>query len=285
MIENYLAKIQKMNIKDIESEMLKHEQIECPVIHRFGPGVYIREVKLYAGSVVVGHHQNFEHQNIFLQGKMTLLMDGDAKEIKAPMMFVAGPGRKIAYIHEDCVFLNIYPNIENEQSIGKLEEKFLTKSEEFSISESQKNSLLIGMTEQDRKDYNLVLNSIGLTDEQAKKISEKTDDLIELPYGAWKIKIAKSPIEGLGLFATSDLDDNENIAPAKINGKRTMAGRYANHSANPNAKRIMKNNGDIDLVAIKKIQGCRGGFDGQEITVDYRDLMSFNNLRGSTCVE
>ena len=30
-------------------------------------------------------------------------------------------------------------------------------------------------------------------------------------------------------------------------------------------------NGNINLVAIDKIYGCRGGFDGDEITIDYRE--------------
>jgi len=34
------------NVDMLESKMLKHEQVQCNVIHRFGPGTYIREVHL-----------------------------------------------------------------------------------------------------------------------------------------------------------------------------------------------------------------------------------------------
>ncbi len=36
----------------VESEMMKQEQVECSVVHSFGPGVYRREVKIPAGTFV-----------------------------------------------------------------------------------------------------------------------------------------------------------------------------------------------------------------------------------------
>jgi len=60
-IANPLPKqITPEKIEQVESCMLKEEQVDCPVTHKFGPGIYIREVFLPAGSYVVGHHHNHE---------------------------------------------------------------------------------------------------------------------------------------------------------------------------------------------------------------------------------
>jgi hypothetical protein len=38
-------------VERIESIGMNYPQAPCPVIHRFGPGVYIREVKIPAGGL------------------------------------------------------------------------------------------------------------------------------------------------------------------------------------------------------------------------------------------
>jgi SET domain-containing protein len=74
------------------------------------------------------------------------------------------------------------------------------------------------------------------------------------------------------------------IAPARIAGKRTPAGRYVNHSMNPNCKYIADENGDIYLVSLRDIDGCKGGGCGEELTVDYRQALILN-MELSTCQE
>ncbi len=56
------------------------------------------------------------------------------------------------------------------------------------------------------------------------------------------------------------------------NGKRTPAGRYINHSSEPTAHPVIIQN-NIFAVANRTLEGCKGGFDGNEITVDYRAMV------------
>ena len=95
-----------------------------------------------------------------------------------------------------------------------------------------------------------------------------------MPHGNYKMMVANSKIDGKGVFATGNLESGEIIAPARLNGKRTPAGRYTNHSKNPNSIMILRDNNDIDLVAKKVIKGCQGGNLGEEITIDYRQALS-----------
>ena len=48
----------------LEREMLEVEQVHCPVKHHFGSGVYIREVFLPAGTLVLGHAHKEKHITI-----------------------------------------------------------------------------------------------------------------------------------------------------------------------------------------------------------------------------
>lgn len=262
-------------VKKLEDAMLKKEQVSCPVTHSFGPGTYIREVKIPAGTLAVGHHQNFEHMNIFVKGRVTMFNDdGTIVELKAPMIFTGKPGRKIGYIHEDMTWLNVYPT--DEKDIEKIEAKFLTKSEVFMNSLEARNKLKLLQSNVDVKDYEKAIAELGFTEELVRKQSENTDDLTDLPPGNYKIKVGKSFIEGQGLFATGDILPGEIICPARISGKRTIAGRYTNHSATQNAMFIKGEKSEIDLVATQFISGCKGGFDGEEITVDYREAYKLN---------
>jgi hypothetical protein len=110
----------------LESAMLAHPQTECQVAHHFGPGVYIREVRIPAGLLVVGHSHRDENLNIMLAGKMALLVDGQVSIVEAPFLKVALPGRKVGYAIEDTVWQNVYATTETD--IAKLEEMYVDKS-------------------------------------------------------------------------------------------------------------------------------------------------------------
>lgn len=132
------------DVARMEEFMLTQEQVPCPVIHRFGPGVYMREVKIPAGTMAVGHHQNFEHMNIVLAGRVTILQDdGSTTEVVAPAMYVGKPGRKVGYVHEDLVWLNIYATTETD--IDRLEAQLVTKSPAHEGIEAQCARLLSGI--------------------------------------------------------------------------------------------------------------------------------------------
>jgi len=110
----------------LEVVLLDQPQAECPVTHHFGPDVYIREVFIPAGSIVVGHAHKGENLNIMLKGRMALLVDGQVSIVEAPFMKVASPGRKVAVAIEDTVWQNVYAT--NETDIDKLDAMFVEKS-------------------------------------------------------------------------------------------------------------------------------------------------------------
>ncbi|PZX29473.1 hypothetical protein C7416_104478 [Cupriavidus phytorum] len=264
-----LASAKKVDL--LEREFLKLPQVDCPVVHRFGPGIYIREVTVPAGAYAIGHAQRFEHLNVFLKGRVIVINeDGSRSELVAPMTFVGKPGRKVGYVVEDMVWQNVYATTETD--VAKLEAMFLDKSDGWK-AHAAANAVPLLPFESDRSDYASVLTEFGFTEEVARAQAENEADQTPFPLGSYKVAVAPSPIEGKGLFATAAIDAGEVIAPARIGGKRTPAGRYTNHSAAPNAVMVMREGGDIDLVALRQIKGCAGGQFGEEITINYRDAL------------
>lgn len=269
-----------IDIEKVEAHMLGLPQAECPVAHHFGPGVYIREVTLHAGIVAIGHAQKHPHLNIVLSGSVAMISDdGTVKVMKAPMIFTGKPGRKVGYVIETCVWQNVYPNPDEERDVDKLEARWLDKSPTWVDRQQAKISVLRHEREADREDFAKLIRDVGFTPELVRQQSENPDDQIPMPDG-WSavITIRDSEIEGKGVFITASIRQGDTIGPARLNGFRTPLGRYTNHSKNPNARFVKNVVGDIYLIAIRDIAGCKGGDSGEEVTVDYREALSLSGI-------
>lgn len=275
MNELTVPKLNKMlseNIDSVIENILEFPQAPCPVRHIFGAGIYIREVSISAGVFSIGHYQKTTHMNHMLKGRVIMMNeDGATSEVVGPCTFVSQPGRKVGLILEDMVWHNIYPT--NETDIDALEEMFLDKNEMSMENNKQQADIEFIMNHDVREDFKVMLKDLSVTAELVQEQSENESDQIPFPSGDYKMKISKSYIQGKGVFVTSPVVSGEIIAPARINGKRTPAGRYANHSYKPNAKMVLLGNGNINLVALTNIDGCYGGGHGEEVTVDYRQVI------------
>ena len=256
-----------LSMENAEETLLQLPQVDCPVVHHFGPNICIREVFMPAGTLAIGHRQKFEHMNIMLRGKVMVVDDDGVTQIlTAPLIFVGKPGRKIGYVLEDMVWQNIYST--DLKDIDAVENMFIEKSEHWQDDRAAKFKVAQIEHMVDRVDYDEILHTFGISHELARQQSENEDDQIWLDIG--NVRVTDSPIEGKGLFATSPISAGEVICPARVNGMRTQAGRYTNHAANPNAVMVATDAGDVNLVALRNIAGCVGGDMGEEITIDYR---------------
>ena len=273
MSEKLIGLQPRHTLENLEHVMLGMEQADCPVIHHFGDGIYIREVRMKAGTFAIGHHQNFDHMNIFIAGKVQMyLEDGNTRILQAPMTFIGKPGRKVGLILEDVIWQNVYAT--HERDVDKLETHFLTKSAVWTNDHARR--LEQARTSIPRLDYNAVLAEFGISHETASDVSQNTEDRIDLPLSV--VRVAPSQIDGFGLFASVPFKNGDFIMQARINGRRTQGGRFTNHSNVPNARMVLREDGDIDLVAIADISGCKGGQLGDEILIDYRDALKLSGL-------
>ena len=185
---------------------------------------------------------------------------------------------------ETIVWQNVYAT--EETDIDKLEEMFFDKSDTW---QSHNKDVLAAQSVDrsvDREDYAKVIAEMGFSEQEARAVSENVDDQIPMPH-AWATVAAvrNSVIEGKGMFMSWPVVAGTIIAPARINELRTPAGRYVNHAKDPNCRMVKDGSGDIYLVSIRDISGCKGGDAGEELTVDYRQAVECNLLRSTECQE
>jgi hypothetical protein len=266
-----------------EQTLLQLPQVNCPVVHHFGPGLCIREVFMSAGTLAIGHKQKFDHLNIMLRGKVMIIKDdGNTQILTAPMIFTGKAGRKIGYVLEDMVWQNIYAT--ELADPDAVEAFFIEKSEDWMQDQQAKLAVEKLNRVQDREDYLTLLDECGIPHELARQQSENEYD--QRWVDSQIIHVAESPIEGKGLFLTSPVKSGDVICAARIDGYRTQGGRFTNHSKTPNAKMVKLPNDNIDLVALIDIEGCKGGDMGTEITIDYRQALALSGIefKESTCL-
>lgn len=267
-------------IEQIEAAMLGYEQMDCPVVHKFGEGIYIREVVMPRGIIAIGHRHRVPCYNQMLQGKVAMVENGAVSVIEGKVAFAGKAGeRKVGYVIDTVVWQNIWANPDNCRDIEKLEARYLDKSETWRDYEHECSIIRNGMRERDRDDYLCLLKQYGFDEATVRAQSENESDQVPMP-DEWLsfTAIHDSEIQGRGMFSTWPFDEGDVIAPARLKGCRTPAGRYVNHSANPNCVFVKNDAGDIYLVAKSRIRGCKGGEKGDELTVDYRQALALSGI-------
>ena len=119
-----------ISIEDVEAKMLQEEQPVCPVTNYFSDGVYLREITMPAGAVILGHRHTTRHMNIISKGSCNLkdLDTGEIVTLTAPYTFESLPGvRKLLYIIEECVWTTVH--VTEETDLELLEEQLIVHSE------------------------------------------------------------------------------------------------------------------------------------------------------------
>jgi hypothetical protein len=262
---------------ELAEELIKTPQVACSVVHRFSPGIYIREAMYLKNTLVIGMDHVGEHMNVLLRGSINVIDGlGNPVRLDAPCMFTAPAGSKIGFTLDDVIWQNIYATTETDVEV--LESTLFRSPPMWKEHLAEKLSREYALHEDDRNDFASMLEETGWKAEEVRSASEYTNDRIDFPYGGYAIAKGDSPIQGKGMFCTAPFTAGNTIAPMRLNGRRTPAGYLINHSKNPNCIAQMTVNGDMYVVAILDIQGMMGGDLGDEITLDYRQVMKINGL-------
>jgi hypothetical protein len=117
-------------IERAEAALLKTPQAEVPLIQMFSDGIYCRQVFMRAGLFVIGHEHRTRHLNAVMQGRVSVMIDGEIREIVGPCIFESCPGvRKVLFTHTDTVWATFH--VTNERDPEKLEEMMIIKSPSF----------------------------------------------------------------------------------------------------------------------------------------------------------
>lgn len=111
-------------LQALEGEIRKLPAVDCPVTHYFADGIYGREMRIPAGTVLTGKVHRFSTLNLLIQGEITVTTPEGMKRISAPAVFVSEPGtKKAGYAHTDVIWVNVHPT--KLRDLASIEEKFI----------------------------------------------------------------------------------------------------------------------------------------------------------------
>jgi hypothetical protein len=217
-----------------------------------------------------------------LSGVINVINDNEeVVQLTAPYIFTAKQGAKVGYAVTDVIWQNIYAT--TERDIYKLEQELYNIPQWWKDKEQKELEQAFPLHEEDRLDFVKALAESGWTQEEVDAASKYRGDCIDLPDGSYCFAPDKSPIQGMGMFCTADVPQGHLFGPMRVGNNRTPLGYLVNHSKAPNCVAVVAGNGDLLLVANQAIDGMVGGKLGEELTLDYRQVMQANNLwKGTT---
>jgi len=254
-------------ILEYEKVAKKMPQVDIPVLHHIHAGMYGREIIIPAGTVITGQLYKFDHFDIMVEGDITVSTDtGERKRLTGFNLFRGMMGKKRAgYAHADTRWITFHAC---EGDTGEQIQSYIT-SETF---EDMQNF----HTDVNRADYFNFVEQSGMTEIEIREQVENKSDIIEETIDA--CYVSDSVIEGKGLFTSKQILSGDAICKARVNSKRTLAGRFANHALFANAE-IKVNAFDAEITAIRDIE------ENEEITVNYRDVIKNRFIEGDLCLE
>lgn len=95
--------------------------------HHFAYGIYLRELFMPAGSLVVGKIHRTNHLTIVARGTVKITTDDGVQEVTGPWVFASKAGAKKAILAiTDATLMNPHPT--NETDLEKIEEEFIAPS-------------------------------------------------------------------------------------------------------------------------------------------------------------
>lgn len=85
--------------------------VETPVTHRFTPGLYIREIFVPKGTILVTKIHRTEHPFALMGGKAVVWSEHDGtQKLQAPFLGITKPGtRRVIFVQEDVVWATFHP--------------------------------------------------------------------------------------------------------------------------------------------------------------------------------
>lgn len=130
------------------SEMPGAMKNDCfPLKHNFADGMYVREINVPAGSLLVTKIHKVAHPYFMLKGECSIFTEQGPVRIKAPFYGITPAGTKrIIYVHEDCVWVTCH--VTEEQDLQKIENEIIAKSyDEVPLPEYVKDFIKLNASE------------------------------------------------------------------------------------------------------------------------------------------
>lgn len=249
-------------VRELESHLLALPQVDLSTTHVIHGGMCARTILIPAGVVLTGALTNCDNVCI-VNGDITVTTDEGPQRLTGYHVLPANAGTKrVGVAHADTWWTMVWRT--DLAEIEAIEDEL---TDESAMLQSRRSS---AKEIEDREDFAVFMAEYGLTAELLKAVADYTEDHAPAPVGTDTLSKWPSKIHGYGLFATERYTAGWVIAPMRIDGKRTPAGRYINHSPSPNSEAVADGD-DLWCRALRCIEY------GEEVTLNYRQVLQVNN--------
>tara|TARA_R110001606_G_scaffold61827_1_gene144300 strand:- start:6202 stop:6645 length:444 start_codon:yes stop_codon:yes gene_type:complete len=124
-VHNFRETVVSLERQMLDSDnplVIKGNSDSFPLTHSFSDGVYVREMSMLEGGIVIGKIHNRSHTWFLMKGKLKIANEDGVVTYSAPTYVNANSGAKRVIIAlEDSVFVNVHPNPDNITNIDELE--------------------------------------------------------------------------------------------------------------------------------------------------------------------
>ncbi len=121
--------------------------VDLPVTHRFTPGLYIREIFMPKGSLVISKIHKTEHPYVVSKGSANVWTEEGVQRISAPFTGITKPGtRRVLLITEDCIWTTFHPTVETD--VDAIERAIIEPREVSDSPELDMNTMMAALTQE-----------------------------------------------------------------------------------------------------------------------------------------
>ena len=112
------------NIIANNGNIVYHEKYKYK--HTFADSIYIREMTIEKGEIIMGAIHKHLHVWFLLSGNISVLSNGELKEYQAPCTVLSEPGvKRVIYGNKESVFTNVHKNPTNTEDVRELEKQIV----------------------------------------------------------------------------------------------------------------------------------------------------------------
>lgn len=119
----------KLRFDLIEAANAARPQVDLPLVHRFTPGMYIREIHMPAGTLVTSAMHKTEHPFILSKGSVLVWKPGEKPvRLTAPHTGITTAGtQRLLYIEEEAVWVTVHNNPTDTQDIEEIDKRLVAR--------------------------------------------------------------------------------------------------------------------------------------------------------------
>jgi hypothetical protein len=102
-----------------------------PLKHTFAEGLYVREIRVPAGSLIVTELFKQSHATFLLQGEVSVMTEDGKSRIKAPGQWITPAGvKRLIFTHSDVIWTTVHSNPNDSRDVEVVRQIVISPSYE-----------------------------------------------------------------------------------------------------------------------------------------------------------